>query len=210
MADKTLAERVDSIERVFWVAAVLAVILGIPVGWGYYVMREGYGIAERKAEIAKAGNDEIKKMGDAVSSMVEQEIKSRLTGRVLVSYEENRIIEMGTRNIVTIKAKPGDTIVANYSASAESSKFYYSIVGVGEGAKPMTRSSQIIDQITKTNPNGLGWQSLSATQAFKVEGNEVSIGVEFKTGDLTGTAVKVFGSTLVVTVVPQFGDPSAK
>jgi len=80
---KTIEERVDQLEKIFWVVGVIAVIFGVSGGWGFSLLKS----AETKLSNVTARVDEVDSKLKEITTEATQEIKR------ILSEEEDKTIE---------------------------------------------------------------------------------------------------------------------
>jgi hypothetical protein len=230
MTTKTLNQRVDIIEKIFWVVAVVAVIFGISGAWGLNALKNAKSeIAELNAsvntvkediegakfEIEKEKNKQVAefkaKAKHEISdqlAMAQIRISDQLKSRV-VKYskkEKGWIKTLGQHAIITLTVKEGDIIYASYVASAKNSDFYYRIIAITDDiAKPRLNGGQVVMVLPIPAAKGHQWHSISASEVFEVHKNgDLKLAVELTKDDLTGDVV-VFNPTLVAFKVASGG-----
>ena len=153
MTTKTLDERMDRIEKIFWVVAVVAVIFGVSGAWGLNTLtkakskieslNDSVGTVTKDIDNAKLAFENVKdkkiaefnailqkEMSNQIA-MAKNEVSNLLKSRV---YEYNnqgsKIDSLVNHAKLKLPVKKGDIILASYVASARNSEFYYRIISI--------------------------------------------------------------------------------
>jgi len=221
---KTLEQRIDRIEKVFWAAGVIAVIFGLSGAWGYkaitkakteidtvkgdittlkedivplrqFVDKADVFVENAKKDLEKKKNESISEIARNTDDLAVSAIQKNLKNRLVASKEGGHIKSLGKHNLIKMKVSEGDVLQATYTGSAIESQFYYHIVENTGIAKPTAGSIQVIQV-----PAG-AWRSIAVTESFVAKkSGQIQLAVEFFKSDVSG-AVHVFGSTLIATKV---------
>jgi len=214
---KTIEERVDRIEKIFWVIAAIAVIFGLSGAWGYKVisaakneikeieqniepLREFVNNADifietAKADITSAKNSSIEEIRSESDGFVLESIQKYSKNRLASTTTKGHIEKLGKHTALNLEVNKGEVIHAIYTGSANGSQFYYRVVDMSGNSKPMAGSVQVI--MVPAN----SWRSITVTETFVAkQSGTIKLAIEFYKVDVSGK-VKVFGSTLVASKI---------
>jgi len=155
---KTIEERVDRIEKIFWVVGVIAVIFGVSGAWGYNVLQSAktqFTDLDKKVEALQNSVDkasilvkseidtkkdeaisDIKKETDKAevrlkskaSKLVSGALNKHFENRIDYSVKQGQIKNLGTYLRVKLDVTEGDIVQASFVGSVQKSQFYCMIV----------------------------------------------------------------------------------
>ena len=214
---KTIEERVERIEKIFWAIGAIAVIFGLSGAWGYKVisaakteietleadiepLRKFVNDADKFIEMAKedienAKDLSIHEMRNMSDDLALESIQRHSKNRLASAKTNGHIKKLGMHTELTLNVNKGEVIHAIYTGSARGSQFYYRIVDVSEVSKPMAGSIQVIMVPADS------WRSITATESFVAKHTgTIQLAIEFFKSDVSGD-VKVYGSTLVASII---------